>query len=391
MFPRKKLDIAWSDLLYGGWCCLYPPDRAALQAALPPQTLALLSVRTAFDLFLQHLALPRNSEILLSAVTIRDMVSIIEHHGLRAVPIDLDIATCALDLNHLRRAITTQTRLILVAHLFGSRMEMDEIIAIAASHRLMVVEDCAQAFQADGYRGHPRTDLTLFSFGAIKTATALGGALVICRDSALCHALNTLQQTLPMQSQRQFFSKVVKYAVLKGLSYSASYGIFVALCRIANTSHDRVISQAVRGFAGGELIQKIRHQPSTALLALLHRRLQRYTPADLQGRIQAAQQLAAQLPDTLRPAHRAAHHSYWVFPLQRQHPDQLVQHLLAQGFDATRGASSMYAVPSPTPLAAQKMMQQMLYLPVDTGATPDYLQRLARAVRGAAVRTHRSS
>lgn len=378
MFPRKKLDIGWSDLHYAAWHCLLPAR--PIQVTTMPQTVVTLSVRTAFDLLLQHLALPKNSEILLSAVTIRDMVSIIEHHGLRAVAIELDTATCAPDLAYLRRAITPRTRLILVAHLFGSRMAMDDIIAIAAQHNLMVVEDCAQAFQADGYRGHPRTHLTLFSFGAIKTATALGGALAVCRDQALYHALNTLQHALPSQSQRAFLGKVIKYALLKTLSYPISYGIFVTLCRLAHTSHDRVINQAVRGFAGGELILKIRHQPAPAQRALLRRRLQRYTSHDLQMRIHPAQQLAALLPTTMRPAHRAAHHSYWVFPLQSPHPDQLVQQLLAQGFDATRGASSMYAVPNATPLAAHRMMQQMLYLPVDAGATPDYVQRLANAV-----------
>jgi dTDP-4-amino-4,6-dideoxygalactose transaminase len=83
MIPRKKLDIGWLDLGVGGLSCLFPPDRCDIQARVEQSenTLATLSVRTGFDLLLQHLALPRGSEVLMSAITIRDMVSIIEHHG----------------------------------------------------------------------------------------------------------------------------------------------------------------------------------------------------------------------------------------------------------------------------------------------------------------------
>ncbi|MDD2775997.1 MAG: DegT/DnrJ/EryC1/StrS family aminotransferase [Gallionella sp.] len=382
MIPRKRLDIAWQDLGIGGLSCLFPPDRCDIQARVEQSanTLATLSVRTGFDLLLQHLALPRGSEVLMSAITIRDMVSIIEHHGLCPVPIDLDPKTCALDLEHLRRSISSNTKIILVAHLFGSRMSMDGIMEVAQQHPLMVIEDCAQAFMADGYRGHPRTDVTFFSFGSIKTATALGGALLIFRDKALCQAVRLLQSKLPLQSHRLYFGKILKYAALKLLSYPATYTTFVALCKLFHTSHDRLISQSVRGFAGGELIQKIRYQPSTALLTLLQRRLQRYTPADLQARIRAAQQLSHLLPDLYIPARDASHHTHWVFPLQNPYPDQLVQHLLEQGFDATRGASSMFAIPCNTPLAAQQMMQQMLYLPVDAGVSDEYVRKLASAI-----------
>ena len=38
--------------------------------------------------------------------------------------------------------------------------------------------------------------------------------------------------------------------------------------------HDEVITAAIRGFSGGDLVELIRKRPSVPLLALLHRRLQ---------------------------------------------------------------------------------------------------------------------
>lgn len=155
-------------------------------------------MRSGFDLVLQQLALPRGGEILVSAVTIADMVHIIEHHGLVAVPLDLDPATCAVRPNVLDAAVTTNTRAIVIAHLFGSRMEMDGIVAFAQRHKLFLFEDCAQAFAADGYRGHPDTDVAIFSFGTIKTATAGGGALFSFRDGTLRTAIAERQRSYPL-------------------------------------------------------------------------------------------------------------------------------------------------------------------------------------------------
>ena len=74
------------------------------------------------------------------------MVRIIEHHGLVPVPVDVDAARLEVDVEQIERLITPRTRAILVAHLFGSRMEMGPIIELARRHDLLVIEDCAQAF-----------------------------------------------------------------------------------------------------------------------------------------------------------------------------------------------------------------------------------------------------
>ena len=87
-------------------------------------SLACLSVRSGFDALLGALALPRGSEVLMSAVNIADMARIIEAHGLTPVPVDLDMQTLTVSMASLARAATPCTRAVLVAHLFGSRMPM---------------------------------------------------------------------------------------------------------------------------------------------------------------------------------------------------------------------------------------------------------------------------
>ncbi len=62
--------------------------------------------------------------------------------------VDIEEGTFNLDPAKIEAAITPRTRGIIVVHLFGQPARMDEILAIAARHRLFVIEDCAQAVGA---------------------------------------------------------------------------------------------------------------------------------------------------------------------------------------------------------------------------------------------------
>src|SRR6267143_722689 len=264
MIVRKKLDIGWTDIAFGLGACLLPGDAQAaqkrLEAAWSPagDAIACLSVRTGFDLLLAALALPAGSEILVSAITIGDMVRIIERHGLVAVPIDLDMASLSIRAELISEHVTARTKAIVVAHLFGSRMAMEPISAAARRHELLVIEDCAQAFAADGYRGSAQSDVSLFSFGPIKTATALGGALLRVSDAGLRTAMLARQRKYPAQRRAAYVRKLMKCAALKALSYRLPYGLFAASCSLLQTSHDAIIGQAARSFAGMELFLAIR-------------------------------------------------------------------------------------------------------------------------------------
>ena len=72
-------------------------------------------------------------------------------------------------------------------------------------------------------------------------------------------------------------------------------------------------------------------------------------------------------------------------PIQSERPDPLVRSLWDAGFDATRGASSLHAVPAAgdgrsAPMDAGRTIDRIVYLPVDSGAGSADLRRLAEAV-----------
>lgn len=90
-----------------------------------------------------------------------------------------------LDPVAVERAITRRTKVILPVHLTGNPADMTSLCALAARHGLAIVEDCAQAVQAE-HRGR-----SVGSFGAfgcfslhpLKTLSACGDAgVVVCND-----------------------------------------------------------------------------------------------------------------------------------------------------------------------------------------------------------------
>jgi hypothetical protein len=198
---RHRLDIRLRHFAYalvaGVWA--REPERLSKRLetgwSRAGEGLACRSVRSGFHLLLDSLALPAGTEVLVSAVTHPDMVRILEAHGLVAVPVDLDIATLAPRLDLAERLVTPRTAAMLVAHLFGGRVDMNPLADFAKRHRLLLWEDCAQAFtgprDAREARVGPsdardaRAEVSMYSFGALKTCTALGGALLKVKDPHL--------------------------------------------------------------------------------------------------------------------------------------------------------------------------------------------------------------
>lgn len=205
---RHRLDIRFRHFAYalsaGAWAHNAERLTSRLEAGWSPTGLGLAcrSVRSAFHLLLDALDLPAGGEVLVSAVTHPDMVRILEAHGLVAVPVDLDIATLAPRLELAERLVTVRTEAILIAHLFGGRVEMDPIASFAARYRLLVWEDCAQAFTGPDDTGDPRADVSMYSFGALKTCTALGGALLKVRSRSLLERMRRTQAGWRPQGRR---------------------------------------------------------------------------------------------------------------------------------------------------------------------------------------------
>ncbi|MEO8649880.1 MAG: DegT/DnrJ/EryC1/StrS family aminotransferase [Acidobacteriota bacterium] len=113
-----------------------------------------------------------------------------------AVPVfvDVDGSTLNLDPAAVSAGITPRTRAIIPVHFAGQPADMDELMKVAGSNGLTVIEDCAHAHGAT-WRGQPVGsfgDLGSFSFQASKNLTAGEGGILTTNDEQLAEAARSI-------------------------------------------------------------------------------------------------------------------------------------------------------------------------------------------------------
>jgi dTDP-4-amino-4,6-dideoxygalactose transaminase len=167
------------------------PDVEAFEAALASwcgvtHAVGVNSGTSALHLALLAAGVKPGDEVITVSYTFVATAAAILYCGATPVYVDIDPASCTMDSARLEAAITPRTRVIMPVHLYGQCADMDPILSIARRHKLVVIEDAAQAHGAT-YRGRPAGsmgDLACFSFYPGKNLGAYGegGAVVTNRD-----------------------------------------------------------------------------------------------------------------------------------------------------------------------------------------------------------------
>ena len=281
MWVRLQLDFSWWDFGFGMFSLCKPHDQESLTHQIERHwsaagnTLPVLSVRSGLDLLLGVMKWPAGSEIVYSALNLPDMTMVAHQHGILPVPADLDLERLSPNLDLLEAAITPRTKAILIAHLYGNFVPLDPIVALARRHNLMLIEDCAENY--DGvYQGHPGADLSLFSFGPLKTATSWAGGMMRVRDPALFARLQSDHERWPCQSRLDYFNRLSKYGTMKFFGARWIYAAARRLARLAVGDVDKMIHHAAKSFRADEIMNRLRQRPCGPLLASMARRFAKF-------------------------------------------------------------------------------------------------------------------
>jgi dTDP-4-amino-4,6-dideoxygalactose transaminase len=99
----------------------------------------------ALHLILMGYGIGTGDEVLVPSNTYIATWLAVSHAGAVPVAVEPDSATFNLDPSLVERAITRNTKAIMVVHLYGQPADMDAINSIAQQHGLKVIEDNAQA------------------------------------------------------------------------------------------------------------------------------------------------------------------------------------------------------------------------------------------------------
>ncbi|OCX52015.1 hypothetical protein BEL04_10935 [Mucilaginibacter sp. PPCGB 2223] len=323
-------------------------------------------MRTGIDLVLNALNFPPGFEMIVTNINIPDMFAIINWHELTLVPIPVNKYTLNMSPAQVEAAITPATKAILITHLFGGIMETEAIVAIGKKHNLIIFEDCAQAYAGNLYNGNPASDVVMFSFGFIKTNTAISGAIVKIKDPALYTEVAARNGEYHQQNTAGYFKKLFKVMFVKLLTNKTIYTGFYNLVMAWGKDFEEVIEGFTKGFPGDDIFKQIRHQPSIPNQRLLRKKLANFEQNSVTKRVQLAHDILSNIPDNYKIGFKNKNHTYWVMPVETHDPDGLIKHLRSNGFDASQKASSLIKLgkadvaPQPEELA----LENLVYLPV---------------------------
>jgi perosamine synthetase len=378
-------------------------EQARISSAFKDDVVPGLCVRTLYDCLLRSLRLPRESVVCFTpGINIADMVAITEAHGLKVLALDVDVDTLLprgdgelADL--LARVPKHQVRVLLHAHLFGACSPVDRLVEQCRTSGILFVEDLAEAWAGPdvsrgGYLGNDRADVCLFSFGTIKTATALGGAVARVRDPVLRETMRANLNRLAVRPASVDAVRYAYYLPLNQATHPRPFGAVVKAMHALGMDYDEFIRRQSRGFSRDkDLFVQMRLRPSVALLKVLARRLEGFDYDLAKARRDAGRALREEIESELAagvgqdlyvPGGAAASHNYWLFPVAVSNPavdlGAVAKHMLSHGFDVTSGTTQLASVDAlvldpadslfQTPERAKAMMNRVVYLPLELDA-----------------------
>jgi dTDP-4-amino-4,6-dideoxygalactose transaminase len=165
----------------------FEADFARYEGLRPSQVAGVNSCTAALHVAMAAAALEPGSEVITTPLTFCATINSIIHAGLEPVLADVDAVTQNIDPDAIEAAITPRTRAIIPVHFAGRPCDMDQIMALARTHDLMVIEDCAHAIETEyhGTKAGTFGDFGCFSFYVTKNVITGEGGMIVGRDDAM--------------------------------------------------------------------------------------------------------------------------------------------------------------------------------------------------------------
>ena len=144
---------------------------------------------------LHDLGAKRGDEIIVPALSFVSTGNAVLHAGFTPVFVDVDLETLNIDPNKIEEVVNERTRAVMPVHLMGKPAPMDDILAIAARHNLLVVEDAAEA-HGGTYQGRnvgTIGDMAAFSLYVAHIVTTGEGGIVVTDNENYAEIVRSLR------------------------------------------------------------------------------------------------------------------------------------------------------------------------------------------------------
>ena len=209
------------DTLKSGWITTGPKTKLFEQKITNycgnKKTLCVNSATFGLEIILRWFGVDKGDEVIIPAYTYTATANTVVHTGAKPVMVDSNSKDFNININAIKKAITSKTKVIIPVDIAGFPVDIDEINKLVRSNeikdlftpkteaqntlgRILVLSDSAHSFGAmyKGKKAGSLTDISVFSFHAVKNlTTAEGGAIAFNLDKpfdneTIYKELNTL-------------------------------------------------------------------------------------------------------------------------------------------------------------------------------------------------------
>jgi perosamine synthetase len=176
--------------------------------------IAVSNGTTALQVAVEAVGIGAGDEVIMPSYTIISCASSVVRAGGVPVLVDCLPDNFCMDVDQIAARITARTKAIMVVHMFGHPVDMDPIMALAARHGLIIIEDAAEVHGAKYLSGrgsnapHWQTcggigHIATFSFFANKLITTGEGGMVITNNADYARKSRDLRN-LCFRTDRRF-------------------------------------------------------------------------------------------------------------------------------------------------------------------------------------------
>jgi dTDP-4-amino-4,6-dideoxygalactose transaminase len=188
------------EVLESGWITTGPKAQALEQALADyigggVQVRLFNSATSALEASLLVAGIGPGDEVIVPAISFVATANVVLRVGARPVFVEVDLHSRNLDADGVAAALTPNTRAVIPVHFAGLAVDMAPLYALASEHKLLVLEDAAQAIGTEyqdskiGASGNP----VCFSFHPNKNMTTIEGGAVASNDADFIRRLEQVR------------------------------------------------------------------------------------------------------------------------------------------------------------------------------------------------------
>ncbi len=189
----SKFECKFANLLGRKYCLAFPFARTAIYFALKAKNF------------------PRGSEIIMPPISIKGILDVVLFLEMKPIFVDINPETLCFDEDKLQKAISNNTKAIIITYLYGIVPDIPSIVSICKKKQLFILEDFSQCLNGtyDNKKLGTFGNVGIYSSSSIKTLDTYGGGLLIVDDDELYLKLAGYKSSLTFCPRSFLINKIL--------------------------------------------------------------------------------------------------------------------------------------------------------------------------------------